>query len=78
MWWLLGLACWCGHNTATIYGETIALVGCRRCGDVESWWKVLRPEQLIAAQQAHAAVMRDREKRAAAMTPERPKLVRMR
>lgn len=68
------------HDLALAYSETEGFHRCKRCQQrIGEPWKVLRPEQVIAAQQAHAAVMRDREKRVKRLSePERAKIVRFR
>jgi hypothetical protein len=38
------LCCLLRHETVLVYGETLRLVGCRRCGHVESCEPVWRPE----------------------------------
>lgn len=58
------------HESSIIYGETLALCGCRDCGYVESWWPVLRPEA-SGAKQIVQAEAQAREARARAVIAER-------
>ena len=49
------------HDTAVVCGDTIGLVGCRRCGYAESWWHLVRPERaaLEARQREQLKTKRD-------------------
>lgn len=63
------LRCLLTHQTTLVYGQTFGFVGCRRCGAVLESWSLIRPEEQHRATRDHQAVLQDRERRAAQMSP---------
>lgn len=51
-----------GHRSVMLEGDTLALIGCTRCGEPLETWRLLRPERLAPAH--YAAQAAEQEARA--------------
>lgn len=72
------LLCWFGrHDTRIVTEGDEGRITCRRCDLVLDRWPLLRPEQQQQDQRTHAAILADRERRAAQMGSTKAKLLRM-